>query len=194
MGLDPAGVTLLVTGVFESLRVPYFIGGSLAAAVHGVARSTIDSDLVARLRPEHAEPLYLALHEEFYVDPDSISRAIDERGHFNAIHLDTMFKVDVFVSKDRPYDDVQFERRTRVLMAEPHRTADVATAEDTILSKLEWYRRGGGVSERQWRDVVEVLRVQEGRLDVAYLKRWADALGLEDLLARSLRAATCLGP
>ena len=79
--------------------------------------------------------------------------------------------------------------RIEVIATDPERTAYVATAEDTILAKLEWYRMGGGVSERQWRDVLGVMKVQADRLDLAYLRQWADQLNVSDLLERALTEA-----
>ncbi len=189
---EPIAVTLLVVDALDSLGVPYLIGGSLASAVHGVLRTTMDTDIVAELRPEDAELLACALGNAFYADVEAIRNAIRQHGSFNVIHLETMFKVDVFVrgSKKRPFDQVQFERRVlHVLSTEPERTAYIASAEDTILAKLEWYRRGGLVSERQWRDVQGVLKVQAGCLDLAYLRRWAAQLNVADLLERALQEA-----
>jgi hypothetical protein len=187
---EPIAVTLLVIQSLEALGVTYLIGGSLASAVHGVVRATLDADLVADLRPEHAEPLAQALGDAFYVDVGAIHDAIRRRSSFNLIHLETMFKVDIFVPKQRPFDRAQFERRTEQVVAiDPERTAYVASAEDIVLAKLEWYQMGGQASERQWRDVLGVLKVQAGRLDQAYLRRWAAQLGLNDLLDRALAEA-----
>jgi hypothetical protein len=187
MPIDPIEVTLLVIQALEQLGVPYLIGGSFASAIHGVVRATMDSDLVADLRPEHAVPLAQTLGEAFYADVKAIQDAIVHQSSFNLIHLETMFKVDIFVRKSRPFDRMQFERRAEhVIATEPERRAYVASAEDTILTKLEWYRLGGEVSERQWRDVLGVLTVQAGRLDMAYLHQWAAHLNVADLLARAL--------
>ena len=115
---EPIAVTLLVIEALEALNVPYLIGGSLASAVHGVARATADTDLVTDLRPEHAEPLAEALIGAFYVDTKAIQDAVRHRNSFNVIHLETMFKVDLFVRKQRPFDQAQFERRVAQAVSE----------------------------------------------------------------------------
>jgi len=184
---EPIAVTLMVTETLEMLSIPYLTGGSLASAVHGVARATMDTDLVADLRPEHAEPLARALSRSFYVDTESIREAIRHRSSFNVIHLATMFRVDIFVPQQRPFDRSQLGRRAEYIVAtDPKRAIYVASAEDIVLAKLEWYRLGGEVSERQWRDVLGVLKVQGKRLDMAYLRLWAGELGVTDLLESAL--------
>jgi len=123
----------------------------------------------------------------FYADERAIREAITERRSFNLIHLATMFKVDVFVSRRRPFDREQMKRRARqVVVRDPERALYVASAEDVILAKLEWYKLGGGVSERQWRDVRGVIQIQGRRLEREYLDRWASTLGVADLLERAL--------
>ena len=109
--------------------------------------------------------------------------AIAHRTSFNLIHLSTLFKIDVFLPKGRSFDDRQFNNRALYVVAQnPERTAYVASAEDTILAKLEWYRLGNEVSERQWRDVAGILKVQDKRLDLEYLRKIAKELGVLDLL------------
>jgi hypothetical protein len=187
---EPIAVTLLVIEVLEQLDVAYLVGGSLASTVHGELRTTLDSDLVAELHPEHIAPFVKALESAFYVDEGMIREAFDRRGSFNLIHLETMFKVDVFIPKPRAFDQEQIRRRVRqVVVAEPEIAIYVATAEDTIVAKLEWYRAGGYGSERQWRDVIGVIKVQAERLDTTYLRRWAVTLGVTELLERALAEA-----
>lgn len=187
---EPLAVTLRVVEVLEALQVPYFIGGSLASAVHGVVRTTMDVDIVAALQPEHVAPLVAQLGAAFYADEAMIRDAVARRSSFNLIHLDSMFKVDVFVTTGRPFERAQFARRAlQTLSQEPQRAAYVTTAEDIILAKLEWYRRGGEISERQWRDVVNVVKVQGEALDLEYLRHWAAQLGVADLLERVLAAS-----
>jgi hypothetical protein len=187
---EPIAVTLLVIDALEALGIPYFIGGSWASTVHGAWGATAGADLTADLYLEHAEPLVRSLRGAFYVAAETIRDAIRHRSSFNVIHLEAMFKVDVFVLKERPFDVSQLARRAaHVVTSDPERSAYVASAEDTILAKLEWYRKGGEVSEQQWRDVLGILKVQRDRLDYDYLRQWAVQLNVVDLLERALSEA-----
>lgn len=191
MAAEPIAVTMMVIDVLDTLGAPYAIGGSLASALHGVMRATMDADLVADLRPEHAEPLAQALGNAFYADVEMIRDAIRRHGSFNLIHLETMFKVDVFVAKPRAFDRSQLARRQLHLLSEdPEHHAYVTSAEDIVLSKLEWYRMGSEVSDRQWSDVLGVLKVQGSRLDRDYIHRMAVELGVADLLERAFEEAS----
>lgn len=187
---EPIAVTLEVIDALDALGVPYFIGGSLASAVHGTVRSTLDADLVAELQPVHAAPLAQALADTFYVDAVAVRDAIERDSSFNVIHLETMFKVDIFVLGSGPFDQEQLGRRTQEVVAtDPERTAYVASAEDTVLAKLEWYAKGGRTSERQWHDVLGIIEAQGDRLDRDYLERWAGHLSISALLAEALQEA-----
>lgn len=175
-----------VVEALERLGVRYYVGGSAASSLHGVPRSSVDADLAAELVAEHARPLFEMLREAYYLDEGRVRDAIASRRSFNAVHLATMFKVDVFVSRGRPFDREVLSRAT----AEPAGGAfRFATAEDVVLLKLEWFRSGGEVSERQWSDVLGVLRGRAGALDRAYLARWASEIGVADLLERALGEA-----
>jgi len=127
------------------------------------------------------------LGQDFYTDTALIRNAVRGRSSFNVIHKPTMFKVDVFIPKGRPFDRSQFARRIAQSLTEEE--ADqiyIASPEDNILAKLQWYRLGGEVSDRQWRDVLNVVRIQDERLDRTYLRRWASELGVADLLEEAL--------
>ncbi len=159
--------------LLEALRrlgVRHFVGGSIASSAHGVARASIDADVVAELRPEHVEGLLSSLEGPYFVP-----------------HLDTMLKVDVFVSRDRPFERRAMER-AQPAASEPAGGAPLmlASAEDIVLAKVEWFRRGGEVSERQWADVLGVLRASRSSLDRRYMEEGARELGVADLVARAL--------
>ena len=140
--------------------------------------------------PEHIADFVRELHDEFYVDAEMIADAVSRRSSFNIIHRDSFFKVDVFIPKPRPFVEQQLSRaRRQTLSNEPLAEAWVATAEDTLLAKLEWYRLGGESSERQWRDVLGIMEVQAGNLDLDYLRHWAKQLDVFDLLERALKEA-----
>lgn len=187
---DIIAVTLLVAEQLERLGVPYALGGSLASSMYGIFRSTNDADLVADLQEEHAEPLARALHGAFYADAAMIRDAISTRGSFNLIHLATMLKVDIFLPGRGAFDGNQLARRVReMVQQEPPRSLAIVSAEDTVLAKLGWYRAGGEISDRQWYDILGVLKVQGAALDLPYLRRWAPELGVTDLLARALDEA-----
>ncbi len=184
---EPIAVTLQVVDALEQVGATYVIGGSLASTIHGVVRTTLDTDIVADLSLRQAQPFADLLTGAFYLDVNTIRHAIRQRSSFNVIHLATMFKVDIFVSKGRPFDRQQLDRRQRWI-ADPDsgRTICVATPEDTVLAKLAWYRLGDEISDRQWRDILGVLAVQGDRLNLTYMRQWAASLGVSDLLEQAL--------
>ena len=180
-----------VVDALEALGVRYRVGGSVASSALGVPRSTLDVDVACELRQQHVGALVAALIADYYIDEDIIRDAISRESCFNVIHLATMLKVDLFVRRSRPFEDVAFERTVRrsLDVAMGAREFDLTTPEDIILHKLEWFRAGGRVSDRQWHDIVGVLAIQRGQLDREYLERWAEELGVADLLARALSDA-----
>jgi hypothetical protein len=183
-------VTLRVIGTLAGLGVRYVVGGSIASSIYGIPRATQDVDVVADLREEHIPALVAALREDFYLDEPAIRDAVRRRSTFNVIHLQTMFKVDVFVAKDDTATRQELARAQTYVPPEiPHARIALASPEDVVVQKLYWYRLGDHVSERQWTDAMQVLKVRGGALDPAYMQALAVALGVEDLLARALRDA-----
>lgn len=183
---EPLQITLKVIRAFEQLEIPYLIGGSLASAVHGLIRATMDADVVADIQSSQVVPFAALLKTEFYIDEYMILDAIQQTSSFNLIHLDTMFKVDIFILKKRNFDINQMRRRTPQAIEEvSDEKIFFSTAEDIILAKLEWFQMGGKVSERQWRDILGVMNIQGNRLDFEYLHKWAEELGIRDLLIKA---------
>lgn len=183
MADDALRATLAVTSILDALGLDYLIGGSLASSLYGRARSTQDADVVVDLPVTRVPDLVAALQEGFYVDEDMAAEAVARCSSFNVIHLATMFKVDLFILGPDAMSRAELARRQRYRIGDDLREVFVASAEDTVLQKLLWYRKGHEVSDRQWLDVVEVLRNQgRGRLDQDYLEKWARELGVDDLL------------
>lgn len=186
MNAEQTEVNLLVTQAFEALRIPYFLCGSMASSFHGIYRATADADFVAAVRLHQVEPLAASLRSSFYADAEAIREAVIHGRSFNVIHLEAMLKADVFVLRPDPFQMIQMRRRIRTPVdATNTRTLFVASAEDTVLAKLDWFRQTGGTSDRQWNDILGVLKVQAGALDCAYLAEWARELALSDLLLRA---------
>ena len=182
-------VLFKVVNALEKLDIAYVIGGSFASSTHGFSRATMDVDLLATIGREQVMGFISVLGPEFYVDEQAIKRAIDQKRHFNLIHVESSFKIDVFIANEG-FDEKQLERRhLEVVTNEPERKAYVATPEDTILAKLNWYRLGNEVSDRQWQDVIGIIKVQGNRLDLSYLKQWANSLDVSDLLEKALAQA-----
>ena len=184
--VDPIGVALIVTRALDALGVAHTIGGSIASSIAGEPRSTIDIDIVAALEERHVAALVAALSEAFYVDEQALLRAARERSAANLIHHDTSVKIDLFVAGGTPLDSEQIARRLKVEIG--GRVLYVHPPEDILLQKLRWYRKGGEVSDRQWRDILGIVRVQGARLDRNYLHQNAPVLEVTDLLQRALRA------
>jgi len=179
-----------VAEALDALGVRYYLGGSVASSAHGIARASLDADVVAELEPDHVDSLVNRLESAYYIPADRLRSAVAARTSCNFIHLATMFKIDVFVSKGRPFDRQAADRaRPQPIDEAPGAPRfSIASPEDTVLAKLEWFRLGGETSERQWWDVVGILKVTADA-DRTYLRRWAASLGVADLLERALSDA-----
>lgn len=187
MNEEATEVTLLVVEALDRLGVSYAIVGSLASSLYGLARSTLDTDLIADIRPEHVSKLINEIGDVFYVSEEEVTQAIHRRSSFNIIHYSSVFKVDIFIPKDRPFDKRQLcNRQLIVVTSNPSKRAYVASAEDTILAKLDWYKLGQGISERQWLDILGIIRMQSPQLDRDYLRKGATELHVENLLEEAL--------
>lgn len=185
--VDPIQVALRVTRVLDALGLTHTIGGSIAASFAGEPRSTVDIDIVVALAEHEVGALVAALALDFYVDEAAVRRAVRNSTSTNLIDNATSLKVDLFVAGGTPLDIEQLQRRLLVSLRDGV-MLPIHPPEDILLQKLRWYRLGGEVSDRQWRDVLGIVRVQGERLDGAYLRRQAPILGVADLLERALAA------
>jgi hypothetical protein len=180
-----------VARVLDTLKIPYYIGGSVASSLYGLARATLDVDIAARIALGQVSSLQDSLQNEYYVDEDMIAEAINRRSSFNLIHLATSIKIDVFVPIDGPFQRTAMERKVKDTLSEDDPTAEFyfSSPEDVILNKLKWYELGGRVSERQWLDVTGVIKVQGDSLDQVYLQHWSEDLGISILLKKAFTDA-----
>jgi hypothetical protein len=175
-----------VAAALEELGIPYVLGGSLASAIHGEPRSTHDVDFVVDLIEAQVPELVTRLQGDYFVDEASIRAALLHRASFQLVHERDYTRVDVFIQPQADFDREKLERRVRITVDPASGAALwVTSAEDIVLQKLVWYRKGDEVSDRQWRDVLSVLRTNRG-LDRTYLETWAVSLGVADLLSRAL--------
>jgi hypothetical protein len=187
---EPIRVLLEIGAALDRMGIEWLLGGSLASSILGEPRASVDIDLALRMRTTDVDRLARELEPGFFVDPEAARDAVRRGASFNAIHRETMLKVDLFVLGEAPLDREQIGRSFRARVSgESAQQVPVSSAEDLVLRKLLWFRAGGGVSDRQWRDVLGILKVQRGRFDAAYLRGWAAKLGISELLDRALREA-----
>jgi hypothetical protein len=181
-----------LTKAFKKLGVSYYIGGSIASSAYGFARATLDVDMVSDLKIEKVSSLIEMLKSDYYIDKEMVINAIKRGSSFNIIHLNTMIKLDIFLQKNTSYSREAFKRKRKEILDEERKDIEIylASCEDIILNKLEWFLLGGKASERQWKDVLGVIKVQGDLLDKEYLSHWAKELGLTELLEKAFKEAS----
>ena len=182
---EPLQITNQIAEVFLDLKIHYMIGGSLASSLHGIPRATQDIDIVADIKPNKVKELVNILKKDFYIDEDMIKEALSRYTSFNIIHLETMFKVDIFILKQDQASKEEMSRRKSYRISEKQNLY-ITSAEDIIIHKLHWYELGDRVSERQWKDVIGVLQVQGKRLNYDYLKKAANRMNVSELLIQAI--------
>ena len=182
---DLVAALMPVVGVLSALDIRFYVGGSVASSFHGASRSTMDVDLHCELQEHHVARFISELGTDFYVSETAMRDALSRRSCFNLIHYPTSFKVDIFVSKGRPFDLDSLARADRhPLGSDKSMTVPILSVEDTILVKLEWFRLGDESSERQWDDVTRLARLVGDEADHEYLLRTARSIGVDDLLEK----------
>ncbi len=187
---SPLDLVRRVALILDSLEIAHHFTGSIASSWHGQPRTTVDIDVVIDADLGKLDKLAEVLAPEFYLSREAIREAVEHRSSFNAISLDTPYKVDFFIVGDRPYDREAFRRSVDHFLGRADSPPiRLLSPEDTILRKLEWFRLGGEASDHQWRDVLGILVARRGSLDTTYLDSWAVELNLADLLRRAREQA-----
>ena len=175
--------------LFEAHGILYYVTGGVAASTHGEPRSTIDLDLVVQIGSSDAEALAAILTANGFYCPEGAVEEV-KRGikrSFQATHQETIATVDIFLADGSEFSEMEMARRLWI-----EEGFYVSSAEDTVLQKLKWGK--ASQSEKQFRDVLGILKLQQGELDYDYLRQWADRLGLTQALTLALQASTDEGP
>jgi hypothetical protein len=186
--LDEYDVALRVAAVLDELGIEYTLGGSLATSLQGEPRATNDVDFAVRLEEHHVAGLVEHLGPDFVIDEEGLRTAVRRQRSHQFYFLPLVLKIDFFMRGATAFDRSEFARRVRVPLREQSSLC-AASPEDNLLRKLVWFRDGGEVSDRQWRDILGVLRVSGARLDRSYLEQWAAELNVSDLLMRAFNQA-----
>lgn len=183
--VDVVDIALRVASALESVGAAYFVGGSVASSLQGEPRATNDIDIVVSLPGRSVPAFAAALGDDFEVDQEMLRDALHRSSCANIFYLPWVTKIDLFGVGPTAFDESEFGRRARVRVRETGEELFLKSPEDTVLRKLLWFREGGEISEKQWRDIVEVLKVSGLQLNLAYLDSWARRLAIEPLLARA---------
>ena len=189
MTKGPRELVAQVAAILDELGIAYALGGSMASSLIGEPRSTVDVDIAIKLEHEAGAALLDRVSAEFYVPIDSARVAIEVHSSFNLIDTAHGLKVDLFVLGEGLLDRMQIERRIKITIPGVSDGLWVTSPEDQVLRKLDWYRSAGQQSERQWRDVVGILRVHGDAIDIVYLDETAQELDLQSLLDEATHAA-----
>ncbi len=180
MSVDPIAIAAALAKILDQIGIRYVIGGSVAASAYGEPRTTLDLDVMIEADERQIRKLVEKLSDDFYVDETAAVQAVRMTSSFNVVHYASSMKVDLFLAEHDSFATRQLERR-RALTMGPGLTLYFYAPEDLIVRKLMWYRVGGELSERQWRDVIGVLKLSSSILDWPELRRAASEAGVEDL-------------
>ena len=175
------------TDILERLGISYAIGGSMASSIYGMVRFTQDADITVVPFAKQADELYQLLKERYYISKEAMNTALIQRGSFNVIHLESAFKIDIFICKDTAFEKQLILRRKLLRFSDSvDKNFAVVSPEDIVLLKLRWYLEGGQISDRQWQDILGILAVQKKNLDFEYLNRWTAILGINELFQKAV--------
>jgi hypothetical protein len=188
---DSLWLAVKLAQIFDRFEISYYVGGSVASSLQGEVRATEDLDLVTDLTRSQSEQLINAMSGEFYISDVAIADALAGRtSSFNVIHQATIEKADIFILRNDAFARSKMARRQLyTASAEPDMAFYLCSAEDIILQKLVWFRMTKNESQKQWRDILGVLKLQGENLDFNYLWQWADIIGVTETLPQALTEA-----
>lgn len=187
---DALDVAARVAKAIEVAEGRYFIGGSLASSLQGEPRSTNDIDIVLDLPLGRCRAFVEALGPDFEADEALVRHAVASASTCNVFYLPLVTKIDLFGLGTSPFDESEFARRRQTVIRATGEKLWFKSPEDTVLRKLLWFREGGSVSTKQWRDLVQVLRISGAQMDDDYLTTWARRLSLRELLEKARSEAS----
>ncbi len=183
---DLQAAMILVIEAFECLGIRYYLSGSIACSVYGLPRGAQDIDVVADMQIEHVCPLIDYLQAAYTINEQALRDAIAQRNTFSLLHLSSLVKVDVMLPRGTPFDSLVSQRAQQLLLIEGYQPFWIASPEDIVLMRLEWYQESEAAADDQWNDILGILKVQAPTLDLHYLRHVAQTLNVSGLLEQAL--------
>ncbi len=196
--LQPSDLLAIISPLvqaFESLRMPYYLGGSIASSLHGMQQMAQDIDLVVDFREQYL-PIFLTfLKQNYTFDEAIIQNAVQQRTSFALIHLNTLTKIDIILLRGTAFDLSMFDRVAASLLDERYSPFHIASASEMILWKLYRYQQDalmridGMRDDAEWNDILGMLKVQGANTNVDFLVHWAEELNIVGVLKQSFTDA-----
>lgn len=184
---DPIWLVHQLATILDFLNIPYYVSGSVASSLQGEVRFTEDLDMAIEIEPEQVQLLIDALIQDFYISEIAVYEAIEGiTNSFNVIHLQTTEKADLFISRKTDFDLNKMSRRQLYISDDPAQAFNVCSPEDTILQRLIWFQMADFQSQKQWRDILGILKLQRERLEWSYLSLWSQNLGVKKSLLKAM--------